>query len=101
MKPQLRLIHCNERTVQNEEGPLEELAMDRITEEVQEPVPESASMHTGISKMLPLLIGLTLAAVFGLMVHAVYGTTGLPREPWVYSVIWAMITAGAVVSLLQ
>ena len=101
MKPQLRLIICNEPVVQNKAYPLEELAMDRTSEGVKEPHLAARGMQQGVNKMLPILIGLSLATVFGLMVHAVYGTTGLPHEPWVYSVIWAMITAGVVISLLQ
>ena len=101
MKPQLRLIICNEQMVQNEEGPLEALAMARTSKEVKEPLLETGGMQKGVNKWLPILIGLSLAMVFGLMVHAVYGTRSLPHEPWVYSVFWAMITAGVVISLLQ
>ena len=101
MKPQLRLIICNERVVQNKEKPLEELAMVLTSEEVKQPLFEAGDMYKEVNKMLPVLIGLSLATVFGLMVHAVYGTQGLPHEPWVCSVIWAMITAGVVISLLQ
>ena len=101
MKPQLRLIHCNERIVQNKEDPLEVGVMARTSEAVKEPLQETGSMQKEVNRMLPILIGLALAMVFGLMVHLVYGTTGQPQKPWVYSVILAMITAGVVISLLQ
>ena len=101
MKPQLHLIHCNERVVQNKEDPLEELVMTRTSEEVKEPVLETVGMQKEGNLMLPVLISLVLAAVFDLMAHTVYGTKGLPNQPWVDSVIWAMITAGIVISLLQ
>jgi hypothetical protein len=101
MKPQLRLIICNERVVQNPENQLEELAMSRASEEVMGPLHETADMQKEVYKMLPILIGISLATVFGLMAHAVYGARGLPHEAWVYSVIWVLITAGVVVSLLQ
>jgi hypothetical protein len=101
MKPQLRLIISNERVVQNTADPSEELTMSRTSEQVMESLYETGGMHKEVHKMLPILIGLSLATAFGLMAHAVYGTGGLPDEAWVYSVIWALITAGVVVSLLQ
>jgi hypothetical protein len=101
MKPQLHLVSCNERIEQDTETPLEELAKTQASGEVNEPLPEPDGKQNRINTMLPILIGLTHATLFGLLVHAVYGTTGLPNEPWVYSVIWAMITTGAVISLLQ
>lgn len=101
MKPQLHLIHCNERVLLNKEDPLEEWVMVRTSEEFKEPLLETEGMQKGVNKMLPILIGLALATVFGLMVHVVYGTTGLAQKPWVYSVICSMITAGVVISLLQ
>ena len=101
MKPQLRLIYCNERVVQNKEDPLEELVMTRTAEEVKEPLPGTDGSPNEVNRMLPILISLSLATLFGIMVHAVYGDTDLPQQPWVYSVIWSMITAGVVITLLQ
>lgn len=101
MKPQLLLIICNERVVKNKENPLEGLAMTQMSDEVKEPLLEFCDMQKGVNKILPILIALSLATAFGLMVHAVYGITGMPHEPWVYSVIWVLILAGVVISLLQ
>ena len=51
--------------------------------------------------MLPLLIGLSTAAVFGLVTGSIYGVDALVQEPWVVLVFWGLITGSAMMTLVR
>jgi hypothetical protein len=51
--------------------------------------------------MLPILLGLVLAMLFGLMSFLVYGLEGLVNYPWIDTVFWGLIATGALVTLIN
>jgi hypothetical protein len=51
--------------------------------------------------MLPILLGLVLAMLFGLMSFLVYGLDGLVNHPWVDAVFWGLIVTGAFITLIN
>lgn len=51
--------------------------------------------------MLPVLVGLIAAAVFGLVSTLTLGTDGLMTNAWVDIVFWSLIGAGAAVSAIN
>ncbi|MBV2111207.1 MAG: hypothetical protein B6D72_05800 [gamma proteobacterium symbiont of Ctena orbiculata] len=51
--------------------------------------------------MLPILLGLVLAMLFGLMSFFVYGLEGLISYPWIDAVFWALIAVGALITLIN
>ena len=51
--------------------------------------------------MLPILLGLILAMVFGLMSFVVYGLEGLTEYAWVDTVFWSLILTGVFISLIN
>lgn len=51
--------------------------------------------------MLPILLGLVLAMLFGLMSFLVYGLDGLINYPWIDTVFWGLIVTGATVTLIN
>jgi hypothetical protein len=51
--------------------------------------------------MLPILLGLVLAMLFGLMSFFVYGLEGLINYPWIDTVFWGLIVTGAVITLIN
>lgn len=51
--------------------------------------------------MFPVLFGLTAAMLFGLLAHGLYGTEGIIDHSWIDMVFWALIGAGAGVSLIN
>ena len=51
--------------------------------------------------MLPTLLGLTIAMVFGIFAHAFYGTEQLMQQGWIDIVFWSLIGTGIGVSLIQ
>jgi hypothetical protein len=51
--------------------------------------------------MLPTLLGLVLAMLFGLMSFFVYGLDGLINYPWIDTVFWGLIATGALVTLIN
>ena len=51
--------------------------------------------------MLPLLIGLSTAALFGLVTGSVYGAEALVQETWVVLVFWGLITGSAMMTLVR
>lgn len=51
--------------------------------------------------MLPILLGLVLAMLFGLMSFLVYGLEGLVNYPWVDAVFWGLIVTGAAITLIN
>jgi hypothetical protein len=51
--------------------------------------------------MLPIMIGLVLAMLFGLMSFLVYGLEGLINYPWIDTVFWGLIATGALVTLIN
>jgi hypothetical protein len=51
--------------------------------------------------MLPILLGLILAMLFGLMSFAVYGLEGLTEYAWIDIVFWSLILTGVAISLIN
>lgn len=51
--------------------------------------------------MLPILLGLVLAMSFGLMSFFVYGLDGLINYSWIDTVFWALISTGALITLIN
>ncbi len=51
--------------------------------------------------MLPILMGLILAMLFGLMSFAVYGLDGLTEQAWIDIVFWSLILTGIGISLIN
>lgn len=51
--------------------------------------------------MLPTLLGLTVAMVFGIFANAVYGTEHIMQQGWIDIVFWSLIGTGIGVSLIQ
>ncbi|MCU7844425.1 MAG: hypothetical protein KZQ93_11365 [Candidatus Thiodiazotropha sp. (ex Monitilora ramsayi)] len=51
--------------------------------------------------MLPILLGLILAMLFGLMSFAVYGLEGLTEYAWIDTVFWSLILTGASITLIN
>ncbi len=51
--------------------------------------------------MLPILLGLILAMLFGLMSFSVYGLEGLTEYAWIDTVFWSLILTGVAISLLN
>ncbi|MCU7851689.1 MAG: hypothetical protein KZQ80_05685 [Candidatus Thiodiazotropha sp. (ex Monitilora ramsayi)] len=51
--------------------------------------------------MLPILSGLILAMLFGLMSFAVYGLEGLTEYAWIDTVFWSLILTGASITLIN
>jgi hypothetical protein len=51
--------------------------------------------------MLPILLGLILAMLFGLMSFMVYGLEGLANSAWIDTVFWSLIVTGMVISLIN
>ena len=51
--------------------------------------------------MLPILLGLILAMLFGLMSFAVYGFEGLTQYAWIDTVFWSLILTGASITLIN
>jgi hypothetical protein len=51
--------------------------------------------------MLPILLGLVLAMLFGLMSFFVYGLEGLINYPWIDTVFWTLIAVGALITLIN
>jgi len=48
--------------------------------------------------MLPVLLGLFSAMVFGIVSHGIYGTDDIMAHAWIDMVFWGLIGAGALVS---
>lgn len=51
--------------------------------------------------MLPILLGLVFAMLFGLMSFFVYGLDGLVNYTWIDTVFWALIAVGALITLIN
>lgn len=51
--------------------------------------------------MLPILLGLILAMLFGLMSYLVYGLEGLTQYAWIDTVFWSLILTGASITLIN
>jgi len=51
--------------------------------------------------MLPILLGLIFAMLFGLMSYAVYGLEGLTHYAWIDTVFWSLILTGVAISLIN
>ncbi len=51
--------------------------------------------------MLPILLGLVLAMMFGLMSFMVYGLEGLTQYAWIDTVFWSLILTGASITLIN
>ena len=51
--------------------------------------------------MIPILVGMIAAALFGVFVAAVYGTGALTEYPWVDMVLFGLIASGALVTLVS
>lgn len=51
--------------------------------------------------MLPILLGLILAMLFGLMSFAVYGLESLTKYAWIDTVFWSLILTGASITLIN
>ncbi len=51
--------------------------------------------------MLPILLGLTMAMLFGLMSFMVYGLEALTHNAWIDTVFWSLILTGIIVSLMN
>ncbi|MEJ2622201.1 MAG: hypothetical protein P8163_18710 [Candidatus Thiodiazotropha sp.] len=51
--------------------------------------------------MLPILLGLILAMLFGLMSFMVYGLEGLSHSAWIDTVFWSLIVTGIMISLIN
>lgn len=51
--------------------------------------------------MLPILLGLILAMLFGLMSFAVYGFEGLTEYGWIDTIFWSLILTGASITLIN
>ncbi|MEW8027758.1 MAG: hypothetical protein AB2792_03325 [Candidatus Thiodiazotropha sp.] len=51
--------------------------------------------------MLPILLGLVIAMLFGLMSFFVYGLDGLVNYQWIDAVFWALIATGALITLIN
>ncbi|MEW8508593.1 MAG: hypothetical protein AB2598_18020 [Candidatus Thiodiazotropha sp.] len=51
--------------------------------------------------MLPILLGLVIAMLFGLMSFFVYGLDGLIDYSWIDTVFWVLIATGALITLIN
>lgn len=51
--------------------------------------------------MLPILLGLILAMLFGMMSFFVYGLEGLINYPWIDTVFWVLILTGTAITLIN
>lgn len=51
--------------------------------------------------MWHILLSLSIAALFGVVMNAVYGTQGLMQHAWVGWVTWVIIGSGAVMAALE
>ncbi|MCU7796372.1 MAG: hypothetical protein KZQ75_04495 [Candidatus Thiodiazotropha sp. (ex Myrtea spinifera)] len=51
--------------------------------------------------MLPILSGLILAMLFGLMSFAVYGLEGLTEYAWIDTVFWSLLLTGTAITLIN
>jgi len=51
--------------------------------------------------MLPVLVGLTAAMVFGIASYLVYGLDGLMHYSWIEMVFWTLIGMGALISIVD
>lgn len=51
--------------------------------------------------MLPILLGLIMAMLFGLMSYMVYGLEGLTQYAWIDTVFWSLIITGIMISLIN
>ena len=51
--------------------------------------------------MLPTLIGLTVATLFGLLAHGIYGTEQIMQHEWIDIVFWSLIGTGFGVSMIH
>ena len=51
--------------------------------------------------MLPILLGLILAMLFGMMSFMVYGLEGLTQYAWIDTVFWSLIITGACITLIN
>lgn len=51
--------------------------------------------------MLPILLGLVFAMLFGLMSFMVYGLEGLSQCGWIDTVFWSLVMTGAGISLIN
>lgn len=51
--------------------------------------------------MLPTLMGLIVAMVFGIFAHGYYGTEQIMQQEWIDIVFWSLIGTGIGVSTIQ
>ncbi|MCG7876648.1 MAG: hypothetical protein JAY75_20805 [Candidatus Thiodiazotropha taylori] len=51
--------------------------------------------------MLPILLGLVIAMLFGLMSFFIYGLDGLVSYTWIDTVFWTLIAIGALITLIN
>ncbi len=51
--------------------------------------------------MLPVLVGLTAAMIFGIASFLVYGLDGLMHYEWIEMVFWTLIGVGALISIVD
>ncbi|MBW9266342.1 MAG: hypothetical protein K1563_01240 [Candidatus Thiodiazotropha sp. (ex. Lucinisca nassula)] len=51
--------------------------------------------------MLPILLGLVIAMLFGLMSFFIYGLDGLVNYTWIDTVFWTLIAIGALITLIN
>ena len=51
--------------------------------------------------MIPILVGMIVAALFGVFAAAVYGAGALTEYPWVDMVLCGLIATGALVTLVS
>ncbi|MES9922616.1 MAG: hypothetical protein ABW152_00865 [Candidatus Thiodiazotropha endolucinida] len=51
--------------------------------------------------MLPILLGLVIAMLFGLMSFFIYGLDGLVNYSWIDTVFWTLIAIGALITLIN
>ncbi|MEW8692558.1 MAG: hypothetical protein AB2535_15945, partial [Candidatus Thiodiazotropha endolucinida] len=51
--------------------------------------------------MLPILLGLVIAMLFGLMSFLIYGLDGLVNYTWIDTVFWMLIAIGALITLIN
>ncbi|MEW8077782.1 MAG: hypothetical protein AB2822_06815 [Candidatus Thiodiazotropha endolucinida] len=51
--------------------------------------------------MLPILLGLVIAMLFGLMSFFIYGLDGLVNYTWIDTVFWMLIAIGALITLIN
>ncbi len=51
--------------------------------------------------MLPILLGLIMAMLFGMMSFMVYGLEGLTQYAWIDTVFWSLIITGACITLIN